>query len=84
MPRLAVESMDANCTAPPGRLHRAATIDTGGDGVVMVACTEHGQGMGTYLFSAADGEPWTLAVTADEYAGTYTSKVTTTIATLAL
>jgi hypothetical protein len=84
MPRLAVESADASCTAPPGELHPDATVDTGGDGVVMAACTEHGQGMGTYIFTAAGGEPWTLAITADEYAGTYTSTVTTTVATLAL
>ena len=84
MPRLSVESADASCTAPPGRLHQAATVDTGGDGVIMVTCTEHGQGQGTYIFTAADSEPWELAITADEYAGTYTSTVTTTVATLSL
>ncbi len=84
MPRLSVESADASSTALPGQLHAATTVDTGGEGVVVAACTEHGQGMGTYIFTAADGEPWALAVTADEYAGTYTSTVTITVATLAL
>jgi hypothetical protein len=40
--------------------------------------------MGTYNFTAAASAPWTLALTADEYAGTYNSTVTTTLATLAL
>lgn len=82
MPRLAVESADASCTAPPGMLHAAATVDDGGDGVVMVECTEHGQGMGTYLFTPE--RPWTLAVTARQFKGTYVSTITTTVATMAL
>lgn len=84
MPLLAVVKADAGSSDVPGTLHAAATIDTGGAGVVMAACSANGQGMGTYDFTAANGEPWKLAVTADEYAGTYTSTVTTTVATLAL
>lgn len=84
MPRLAVEPADAGSSDPPDELHPAAAIDTGGDGVVMAACTEHGQGMGTYGFSAADGEPWRLVITAHDYSGVYTSTVTVTVSTLAL
>ncbi len=84
MPMLAVAKADAGSSDVPGTLHAAATIDTGGAGVIMVACSAHGQGMGTYDFTAADGEPWTLAISADEYAGIYSSTVTTTVATLAL
>ena len=47
----------------------------------MAACT-FGQGMGTYDFMYT--APWTLAVPADAFAGTYTSTVTTTLATLSL
>jgi hypothetical protein len=84
MPRLAVQSADASCTAPPGDLRQAATVDTGGEGVVMASCTAAGQGMGTYIFSYADDRPWELAVPADTYAGVYTSVVTITVAPLAL
>ena len=51
----------------------------------MAACSANGQGMGTYNFTAAAAvHPWKLALTADEYAGTYNSTITTTLATLAL
>jgi hypothetical protein len=83
MPRLTVASADASCTAPPGELHDAAAVDTG-DGVVMVSCTEHGQGMGTYLFSAAGGTPWSLTVGPGAYKGAYTCTVTLTVAALSL
>jgi hypothetical protein len=83
MPRLTVASADASCTAPPGDLHDAAAVDTGG-GVVMVSCTEHGQGMGTYLFSAAGGTPWSLTVGPDAYKGAYTCTVTLTVSPLGL
>jgi hypothetical protein len=84
MPRLAVPKADEASSDVPGTLYDAATIDTGGEGVVMVECDVHGQGMGTYDFTAAENQPWTLAITADEYAVTYYSTVTTTVATLAL
>lgn len=84
MPELAVAKADEGSSAVPGTLHAAATIDTGGAGVVMAECDAHGQGMGTYDFTAAGSAPWKLAITADEYAGTYYSTVTTTVATLAL
>jgi hypothetical protein len=84
MPKLTVVKANEQSSDVPGDLHAAAAIDTGGDGVVMAACSEHGQGMGTYDFSAANGEPWKLAITADEHAGAYYSTVTTTVATLAL
>src|SRR5680860_1089813 len=58
--------------------------DAGAAGVVMAECDAHGQGMGTYDFTAAGSVPWKLAITADEYAGTYYSTVATTVATLAL
>ena len=73
MPKLAVAKADEQSSDVPGDLHAAAAIDTGGDGVVMAACSAHGQGMGTYDFTAADGVPWRLAVTADEYAGVYSA-----------
>ena len=84
MPLLAVAKADAGSSDVPGTLHAAATIDTGVAGVVMAACSANGQGMGTYDFTAAESVPWKLALTADEYAGTYNSTVTTTLATLAL
>ena len=49
----------------------------------MVACSTGGQGMGTYDFTSA-ADHWELALTADEYAGTYNSTVTTTLATMTL
>lgn len=78
-PKFTVEKNDAGSSAVPGTLHDAATIDNA-TGVVMVACSAAGQGMGTYDFSAT-ASSWKLAVTADEYAGTYTSTITTTLAT---
>jgi hypothetical protein len=84
MPLLAVAMADAGSSALPGTLHAAATIDTGDAGVVMAACSAFGQGMGTYDFTAAESAPWELALTADEYAGTYSSTVTTTLATASL
>ena len=84
MPMLAVAKADETSSDVPGTLHAAATIDTGGNGVVMAECDAHGQGVGTYDFTAANGEPWKLAITADEYAGTYNSTVTITVSTLAL
>ena len=75
---------DEGSSALPGALHAAASIDTGSTGVVMAACDAGGQGMGTYDFTAVENAPWTLALTADEYAGIYTSTVTTTVATLSL
>ena len=84
-PLFAVAKADDGSSALPGTLYPAATIDTGGGaGVVMAATSANGQGMGTYNFTAAANAPWTLALTADEYAGTYNSTVTTTLATLAL
>jgi hypothetical protein len=82
-PQFSVAKADAGSSDVPGTLHAAATIDTGTTGVVMAACSANGQGMGTYDFSAA-ASAWKLALTADEYAGTYSSTVTTTLATLAL
>lgn len=84
MPKLAVAKADTDSSDVPGTLHDAATIDTGGAGVVMAACSAFGQGMGTYNFTADSGTPWKLAITADEFAGTYQSTITTTLATLAL
>lgn len=82
-PLFAVTKHDAGSSDVPGTLHAAATIDTGTTAVVMVACSANGQGMGSYEF-AADASAWKLAVTADEYAGTYNSTITTTLSTLAL
>lgn len=84
MPLLAVAKADDGSSNVPGTLHAAATIDTGDAGVVMAACSAFGQGMGTYDFTYAESAPWQLALTADEFSGTYTSTVTTTLATLAL
>ena len=84
MTELAVAKADEGSSEVPGTLHAAATIDTGGAGVVMAECDAHGQGMGTYDFTAAGSVPWKLAITADEYAGTYYSTVATTVATVAL
>jgi hypothetical protein len=82
MPRLSVASADASCTAPPGELHDAAAVDAGG--VVMVSCTEHGQGMGTYLFTAAGDTPWSLTIGPDAFKGAYMCTVTLTISPLSL
>ncbi len=82
-PLFGVAKADTGSSDVPGTLHGAATIDTGGAGVVMAACNANGQGMGTYDFTA-DTTAWKLALTADEYAGTYNTTVTTTLATLAL
>ena len=84
MPPLAVESTDASSTAPPDTLQQATTVDTGDGGVVVAACTQHGQGVGTYVFSAVGGEPWRLDIAADAYAGVYVSTATITVATLVL
>lgn len=82
-PLFAVAKADAGSSDVPGTLHAAATIDTGAAGVVMAATSANGQGMGTYDFTAL-AAAWKLAITADEYADTYSSTVTTTLATLAL
>jgi hypothetical protein len=58
--------------------HVAAPIDTEG-GVVMATCATAGEGMGSYTFSAPTAG-WNLAVTADEYVGTYSTTITTTLA----
>src|SRR5660397_4392 len=68
---------------PGSTLPEAAPIDTGGTGVLVAACSANGQGMGTYDFTAL-ATAWKLALTADEYAGTYSSTVTTTLAPLTL
>jgi hypothetical protein len=47
-------------------------------------CSANGQGMGTYDFTSAVAFRGQLALTAQEYAGTYHSTVTTTLSTLAL
>ncbi len=65
----------------PGRVG-FATIDNT-TGAIIASCTAAGQGMGSYEFSAPSGA-WMLAVTADEFAGTYASTLTTTVAVLAL
>ena len=83
-PQFTVAKADGTSSDVPGTRHLAAKIDTGGAGVVMAECDAHGQGMGTYDFTAAGSVPWKLAITADEYAGTYYSTVATTVATLAL
>jgi hypothetical protein len=76
----------ADSSAVPGTLHGAAAIDNSADGstggVVMAATSAFAQGMGTYDFTNV--APWTLAVPAGAYAGTYSSTVTTTLATLGL
>ncbi len=82
-PLFSVTKIDESSSAVPGTLHAAATIDTGSSGVVMVACSAFAQGMGKYRFSA-DASAWKLAVPAHAYRGTYTSTITTTLATLAL
>ena len=88
-PLFAVAKANTGSSAVPGMGSQtaspiiAATIDTGATGVVMAKCDEPGQGMGTYDFTALD-TAWKLALTADEYAGTYSSTVTTTLATLSL
>src|SRR5680860_1263434 len=83
-PLFGVAKVDTGSSAVPGMgTLTAATIDTGGGAVVVAECDEPGQGMGTYNFTALD-TAWKLALTADEYAGTYSSTVTTTLATLPL
>ena len=80
-PLFAVTKADAGSSDIPGTM-RTATIDNG-DGVIVAACDTNGQGMGTYDFKA-DTTAWKLALTADEYYGTYDSTVTATLATLSL
>ena len=82
-PLFAVAKADTGSSTLPGTLHAAATIDTGATGVAVAACFANGEGMGTYDFTAL-ATAWKLALTADEYAGAYSSTVTTTLATLAL
>lgn len=84
MPRLKVVSFDASATAPPGEFRAAATVDNDDGGVVMVSCTDHGQGMGTYDFAAANDDPWELIVRPDTYEGVYTSTITVTVSPLSL
>ena len=85
MPALSVVG-EADSSAVPGTLHGAVAIDNSADGstggVVMAATSAAGQGMGAYDFTNA--APWTLAVPADAFDGTYSSTVTTTLATLGL
>lgn len=82
MPQLAVHG-NSGSSEVPGDLHDATAIDLGlTDGVVMARTTTSGQGMGIYTFTSAGAAPWELALTADDYAGTYHSTVTTTLATL--
>lgn len=80
-PLFEVTKADSGSSAVPGAVH-AAPIDNH-TGAVIAACSVGGQGMGSYEFSA-DAGAWKLAVTADEYSGTYKSTVTTTVATRAL
>ena len=80
-PQFAVTG-NTGSSAVPGTLHAAAKIDTGGDGVVMAKTSAIDQGMGTYGFTALVDTAWQLALTADEYYGTYDSTVTTTLATV--
>lgn len=81
-PPLAVAG-EAGSSEAPGELSGAAAIDNSADGstggVVMAATSAAGQGMGIYDFTLAGGAPWTLAVPAGAYAGTYRSTVTTTL-----
>ena len=80
VPLLAVEG-NTDSSALPGSLHAAAPVDLAENaGVVMAACNADGQGMGIYTFSAKDSVPWELALKAHDYAGTYHSTVTTTLA----
>lgn len=85
MPSLVVQGNVGSSTAPAG-LAPATSIDVEGTGgVVMARTTATGQGMGIYSFSPHKtndvADPWQLALTADQYEGTYHSTVTTTIAT---
>ncbi len=83
-PLFTVVKADGGSSDVPGTLNAAATIDTvDAVGVVMAATSAPGQGMGTYDFTA-DAAAWKLALTANEYAGAYSSTVTTTLATPAL
>ena len=84
MPQLAVTKADVSSSDVPGTLPAPGAIDTGGAGVIVAACSAQGQGMGTYDFAAAADAPWRLTLTADEYAGTYSSTITMTLSTLAL
>jgi len=85
VPQLAAVGQ-VSSSAVPGALNAAAAIDNSATGsaggVVMAATSAFGQGMGTYDFTYT--APWTLAVPADAFAGTYTSTVTTTLATASL
>lgn len=83
MPRLEVVSIDSTA-AVPSTLGVPATIDNGGEGVVVAACAEHGQGMGTYRFTSAEGAPWELVVRPGDYAGVYSATITITVSTLSL
>jgi hypothetical protein len=80
-PLFTVSKDDSGSSASPGSVS-AATIDNE-SGAVIASCTAAGQGMGSYEFTAPSSA-WRLAVTADEFAGTYSSTLTTTVATLAL
>ncbi len=75
-PEFAAESEGGGVA--PGFLHAATQID--GTPVQIVDCLGSGQGMGTWSF-AAPADAWTLAVAAGDYAGSYTSTITITLAT---
>jgi hypothetical protein len=82
MPQLSVVASSGSSPVP-GTLTPASSIDTTGSGVVMAACNAAGQGKGVYYFTAT-GADWRLAITPDEYAGSYASTLTLTLTTLAL
>ena len=72
-------SKSGDSSADPGLVQTASAIDAaGGAGVVMIDTTTFGQGMGTYTYTTVPTE-WKLALTANQYAGTYTSTITTTL-----
>lgn len=80
-PLFIVTKADPGSSAVPGRV-TAASIDND-TGAIVASCTEARQGMGSFAFSAPAGS-WKLAVTAHEFAGTYSSTITVTVSTLAL
>ena len=80
-PLFTVTKGDPSSSDVPGSVE-TAPIDNE-TGAIIASCTAAGQGMGSYEFAAPSGT-WKLAVTADEFAGTYASTLTTTVATRAL
>jgi len=83
VPMMVVTKADSGSSTPPAAVQHAVTIDGVSDPVEIASCVKAGDGMGSYTFVQGPGG-WALSLSAAEYAGMYTSTVTTTLATEAL